>query len=151
MKHVAHLTPHAWANDAFAKLVGHGGSITDIGMSAPINITPTITVSCPASVGAADTSAVGYNAAVLIDAADKAMYETKRARQASETFTQTPGHSPCRSERGVGHRASATQGFANLRLFYDSSRSDLCQDRDAQQEKPAHTSFRTLRTVGNNR
>jgi ABC-2 type transport system permease protein len=31
MKHVAHITPHAWANDAFAKLVAHGASITDIG------------------------------------------------------------------------------------------------------------------------
>jgi ABC-2 type transport system permease protein len=31
MKHIAHLTPHAWASDAFAKLVGHGASITDIG------------------------------------------------------------------------------------------------------------------------
>jgi ABC-2 type transport system permease protein len=31
MKHIAHITPHAWANDAFAKLVGHGASIGDIG------------------------------------------------------------------------------------------------------------------------
>jgi ABC-2 type transport system permease protein len=31
MKHVAHLTPHAWANDAFSKLVGHGASVTDLG------------------------------------------------------------------------------------------------------------------------
>jgi linearmycin/streptolysin S transport system permease protein len=30
MKHVAHITPQAWANDAFAKLVGHGASITGI-------------------------------------------------------------------------------------------------------------------------
>jgi ABC-2 type transport system permease protein len=30
MKHVAHLTPHAWANDAFAKLAS-GASITGIG------------------------------------------------------------------------------------------------------------------------
>jgi linearmycin/streptolysin S transport system permease protein len=27
MKRVAHVTPHAWANDAFAKLIGHGASI----------------------------------------------------------------------------------------------------------------------------
>jgi ABC-2 type transport system permease protein len=32
MKHVAHLTPHAWANDAFAKLVGHGAPVTAIGL-----------------------------------------------------------------------------------------------------------------------
>ena len=31
MRRVAHLTPHAWANDAFAKLVGHGASITNLG------------------------------------------------------------------------------------------------------------------------
>jgi ABC-2 type transport system permease protein len=31
MKHVAHLTPHAWANDAFSKLVGHGASVTALG------------------------------------------------------------------------------------------------------------------------
>ena len=30
MKRVAHITPHAWGNDAFAKLVGHGASITGI-------------------------------------------------------------------------------------------------------------------------
>jgi len=30
MRHIAHLTPHAWANDAFAKLAT-GGSITGIG------------------------------------------------------------------------------------------------------------------------
>jgi ABC-2 type transport system permease protein len=27
MKTVAHLTPHAWANDAFLSLIGHGASI----------------------------------------------------------------------------------------------------------------------------
>ena len=30
MKRVAHVTPHAWANDAFAKLIGHGATIGDI-------------------------------------------------------------------------------------------------------------------------
>ncbi len=30
MKRVAHITPHAWANDAFAKLVGHGATIGNI-------------------------------------------------------------------------------------------------------------------------
>ncbi len=30
MRRVAHITPHAWGNDAFAKLVGHGASITGI-------------------------------------------------------------------------------------------------------------------------
>lgn len=30
MRKVAHLTPHAWANDAFAELVRHGGGIVDI-------------------------------------------------------------------------------------------------------------------------
>lgn len=27
MKKIAHITPHAWANDAFAKLIGHGAGI----------------------------------------------------------------------------------------------------------------------------
>jgi ABC-2 type transport system permease protein len=27
MKKVAHITPHAWANDAFAKLIGHGATL----------------------------------------------------------------------------------------------------------------------------
>ena len=30
MKEVAHLTPHAWANDAFAQLVGHGAPVTQV-------------------------------------------------------------------------------------------------------------------------
>jgi ABC-2 type transport system permease protein len=30
MRQVAHITPQAWGNDAFAKLVGHGASITGI-------------------------------------------------------------------------------------------------------------------------
>ena len=30
MRHVAHITPQAWGNDAFAKLVGHGASISGI-------------------------------------------------------------------------------------------------------------------------
>jgi ABC-2 type transport system permease protein len=30
MRNVAHITPQAWGNDAFAKLVGHGASITGI-------------------------------------------------------------------------------------------------------------------------
>jgi hypothetical protein len=27
MRRVAHITPQAWGNDAFARLVGHGASI----------------------------------------------------------------------------------------------------------------------------
>jgi ABC-2 type transport system permease protein len=30
MKRIAHITPQAWGNDAFAKLVGHGAAITGI-------------------------------------------------------------------------------------------------------------------------
>ena len=30
LRRVAHITPQAWANDAFAKLVGHGASIAGI-------------------------------------------------------------------------------------------------------------------------
>jgi ABC-2 type transport system permease protein len=30
MRQIAHLTPHAWANDAFAQLVGHGATVLQI-------------------------------------------------------------------------------------------------------------------------
>ena len=30
MRRVAHVTPQAWGNDAFAKLVGHGASVAGI-------------------------------------------------------------------------------------------------------------------------
>ena len=30
MRRIAHVTPHAWGNDAFAKLVAHDGTIADI-------------------------------------------------------------------------------------------------------------------------
>ena len=30
MRTIAHATPHAWGNDAFNKLVGQGGNVTDI-------------------------------------------------------------------------------------------------------------------------
>jgi ABC-2 type transport system permease protein len=30
MRHIAHITPQAWGNDAFARLAGHGASITGI-------------------------------------------------------------------------------------------------------------------------
>jgi ABC-2 type transport system permease protein len=36
MKHIAHLTPHAWANDAFAKLVADGASVTGLGRQLAI-------------------------------------------------------------------------------------------------------------------
>ncbi|MBI4885228.1 MAG: sensor domain-containing diguanylate cyclase [Actinobacteria bacterium] len=53
----------------------------DRALSAPINIAPDTVVSCPASIGVADTRTVGYNGAALIAAADKAMYEVKRNRK----------------------------------------------------------------------
>ncbi len=30
MRTIAHLTPHAWANDAFGKLLNHGAGITGV-------------------------------------------------------------------------------------------------------------------------
>ena len=53
----------------------------DRALSEPINITPTTTVRCPASIGVADTSTVGYDRDALLAAADLAMYEVKRSRQ----------------------------------------------------------------------
>ncbi len=54
----------------------------DGALSEPIKITAATVVSCPASIGVADTSTVGYNGIELLAAADDAMYEVKRARQA---------------------------------------------------------------------
>jgi diguanylate cyclase (GGDEF)-like protein/PAS domain S-box-containing protein len=48
--------------------------------SAPIAISDEISVNCTASVGHADTRAIGRDAAKLLAAADAAMYEAKRAR-----------------------------------------------------------------------
>ncbi len=54
----------------------------DRSLAEPIWITTTTPVLCPASIGVADTTAVGYDSAKLLAAADDAMYETKRARRA---------------------------------------------------------------------
>ncbi|MGZ4807344.1 MAG: diguanylate cyclase, partial [Ilumatobacteraceae bacterium] len=54
----------------------------DRALSKPIKITASTVVSCPASIGVAVTSTVGYNGVELLAAADEAMYEVKRARQA---------------------------------------------------------------------
>ncbi len=53
----------------------------DRALSEPINITPTTTVCCPASIGVAATSTVGYDRDALLAAADIAMYDVKRSRQ----------------------------------------------------------------------
>ena len=54
----------------------------DAALEQPIEIAPGISVSCPASVGTADTRIVGANATKLLAAADDAMYQVKRARRA---------------------------------------------------------------------
>jgi diguanylate cyclase (GGDEF)-like protein len=51
-------------------------------LSAPIQITPTAAVYCPASIGTADTRTVGHDPDELLAAADDAMYEVKRVRYA---------------------------------------------------------------------
>ena len=53
----------------------------DGALSAPINVTPTTTVQCRASIGIAETGTVGYHSAALLAAADLAMYVEKRARK----------------------------------------------------------------------
>ena len=52
----------------------------DTALSVPIDIGGTEKVRCPASIGRADTNAVGRNAAALLAAADADMYVVKRAR-----------------------------------------------------------------------
>jgi diguanylate cyclase (GGDEF)-like protein len=54
----------------------------DRALAEPISIAANTTVMCRASIGVARTGAVGYDSATLLAAADEAMYETKRARQA---------------------------------------------------------------------
>ncbi len=54
-------------------------------LSAPIHITPTTVVTCPASIGVADTRTTGYNRDALLTAADEAMYNAKRAKRHVET------------------------------------------------------------------
>lgn len=54
----------------------------DRALAEPIKISAATSVMCPASIGIADTRTVGYSSTALLAAADAAMYETKRARQA---------------------------------------------------------------------
>jgi diguanylate cyclase (GGDEF)-like protein len=51
-------------------------------LSAPIEITEDVFVSCPASIGRADTRIVGRDPAALLAEADTAMYKAKRAQPA---------------------------------------------------------------------
>jgi diguanylate cyclase (GGDEF)-like protein/PAS domain S-box-containing protein len=53
----------------------------DAALGEPINLSAGVSVRCPASVGVADTRNVGSNGAMLLAAADEAMYAVKRARQ----------------------------------------------------------------------
>jgi diguanylate cyclase (GGDEF)-like protein/PAS domain S-box-containing protein len=54
----------------------------DAALEEPIEIATGTTVSCPASIGTADTRIVGASATKLLAAADDAMYQVKRARRA---------------------------------------------------------------------
>lgn len=69
-------------------------------LSEPIDLTPTTAVSCPASIGVADSSTVGYHSARLLTAADEAMYEIKRARRALRDLTASGGQALARSGDG---------------------------------------------------
>lgn len=57
----------------------------DEALVEPIEISAGTTVSCPASIGTADTRIVGASATKLLAAADDAMYQVKRARRALRT------------------------------------------------------------------
>jgi diguanylate cyclase (GGDEF)-like protein/PAS domain S-box-containing protein len=58
----------------------------DAALAEPIPIAKNTMVSCPASVGTADTRIVGWNATQLLAAADDAMYQVKRARRTLQTL-----------------------------------------------------------------
>jgi diguanylate cyclase (GGDEF)-like protein len=49
-------------------------------LSVPITLTATAEACCRASIGVADTRQVGYSSTALLAEADRAMYESKRAR-----------------------------------------------------------------------
>jgi diguanylate cyclase (GGDEF)-like protein/PAS domain S-box-containing protein len=51
----------------------------DEALAAPISVGIGVSVSCPASIGVADSREIGYDAAALVSAADAAMYRMKRA------------------------------------------------------------------------
>jgi len=59
----------------------------DAALVEPIEISRGTTVSCPASIGTADTRIVGASATKLLAAADDAMYQVKRARRALRSAT----------------------------------------------------------------
>jgi diguanylate cyclase (GGDEF)-like protein/PAS domain S-box-containing protein len=51
----------------------------DEALAAPIDVAPSVEVTCPASIGYADTRTCGRNSAALLAAADADMYRVKRA------------------------------------------------------------------------
>jgi len=57
----------------------------DAALVEPIELAGGTVVTCPASVGTADTRIVGASATKLLAAADDAMYQVKRARRAMHT------------------------------------------------------------------
>lgn len=61
----------------------------DGALAAPIEISPSVVVTCPASIGYADTRTVGRDSAALLAAADADMYEVKRAHRKSGRRTVT--------------------------------------------------------------
>jgi diguanylate cyclase (GGDEF)-like protein/PAS domain S-box-containing protein len=70
--------PHA--DDVVARI--------EAALSIPFTIAAQTTVQCPASIGYADTRTAGVDSVSLLAAADCAMYDVKRARQASTTGDQ---------------------------------------------------------------
>ena len=56
-------------------------------LTAPIAVAENVEVRCPASVGRADTSIFGHDAASLLAAADAAMYEAKRLRRSATVLS----------------------------------------------------------------
>jgi diguanylate cyclase (GGDEF)-like protein len=72
----------------------------DRALTKPIAVSATVAVSCPASIGHADTRTVGRDAAALLAAADADMYDVKRARR-GVTRPETSAPSALDVEAGV--------------------------------------------------
>jgi diguanylate cyclase (GGDEF)-like protein/PAS domain S-box-containing protein len=63
-------------------------------LARPIRVRDDLVVSCPSSIGTADTAATGFDADRLLAAADESMYRMKRARRRDRTASSDERQAP---------------------------------------------------------